>query len=131
ELQRQTAAAERRGANSISAGAISLGIAISVLAGIGLTLTFKGPISQITGAMRRLAEGKLETAIVGDNRIDEIGDMARALGVFKNDALAKVEIEERSKAERVKAEEERLRNDADKRGVERQIDFAVSALAAG
>ncbi|GAA4173205.1 methyl-accepting chemotaxis protein [Shinella granuli] len=131
ELQRQTAAAERRGANSISAGAISLGIAISVLAGIGLTLTFKGPISQITGAMRRLAEGKLETAIVGDNRIDEIGDMARALGVFKNNALAKVEIEERSNAERVKAEEERLRNDADKREVERQIDFAVSALAAG
>jgi len=131
ELQRQIAAAERRGANSISAGAIVVGIAISVLAGIGLTLTFKGPISQITNAMRRLAEGKLETAIVGDGRIDEIGDMARALGVFKSNAIAKIEIEERSSAERVKAEEERRQNDVEKREVERQIEFAVGALAAG
>ncbi|RUM03878.1 methyl-accepting chemotaxis protein [Rhizobium chutanense] len=131
EMQRQNAAEERTDANSMSLGTTILGVVIAILAGIGLTVTLKGPINQITSAMRRLADGKLETSIVGDNRADEIGDMARALGVFKNNAIAKVEIEERSEIERTRAEEERHRNDEEKRAVEQQIDFAVTALAEG
>ncbi|UIY27143.1 HAMP domain-containing protein (plasmid) [Rhizobium leguminosarum] len=93
EVQRQNAAEERADANSMSLGTTILGVVIAILAGVGLTVTLKGPINQITSAMRRLADGKLETSIVGDSRADEIGDMARALGVFKNNAIAKVEIE--------------------------------------
>ncbi|MBX5068106.1 methyl-accepting chemotaxis protein [Rhizobium lentis] len=131
EMQRQNAAEERADANSMSLGTTILGAVIAILAGIGLTVTLKRPINQITSAMRRLADGRLETAIVGENRADEIGDMARALGVFKNNAIAKVEIEERSQIERTRAEEERHRNDEEKRAVEQQIDFAVTALAEG
>ncbi|MBY5464796.1 methyl-accepting chemotaxis protein [Rhizobium leguminosarum] len=131
EVQRQNAAEERADANSMSLGTTILGVVIAILAGVGLTVTLKGPINQITSAMRRLADGKLETSIVGDSRADEIGDMARALGVFKNNAIAKVEIEERSEVERSKAEEERHRSDEEKRTVEEQIDFAVTALAEG
>ncbi|MBB3302034.1 methyl-accepting chemotaxis protein [Rhizobium sp. BK591] len=131
EMQRQNAAEERTDANSMSLGTTILGVVIAILAGVGLTVTLKGPINQITSAMRRLADGKLETSIVGERRADEIGDMARALGVFKNNAIAKVEIEERSEIERSKAEEERHRNDEEKRAVEEQIDFAVTALAQG
>lgn len=131
EMQRQNAADERTDANSMSLGTTILGVVIAILAGVGLTVTLKGPINQITSAMRRLADGKLETSIVGEPRADEIGDMARALGVFKNNAIAKVEIEERSEIERSKAEEERHRNDEEKRAVEEQIDFAVTALAQG
>ncbi|NEK47972.1 HAMP domain-containing protein [Rhizobium leguminosarum] len=131
EVQRQNAAEERADANSMSLGTTILGVVIAILAGVGLTVTLKGPINQITSAMRRLADGKLETSIVGDSRADEIGDMARALGVFKNNAIAKVEIEERSEVERSRAEEERHRSDEEKRTVEEQIDFAVTALAEG
>ncbi|RYE73689.1 MAG: methyl-accepting chemotaxis protein, partial [Hyphomicrobiales bacterium] len=104
---------------------------IAIFAGIGLVMTFKGPIGQITSAMRRLADGKLDTAIDGEARVDEIGEMARALGVFKQNAVAKIEIEQQSEAERNAAEEERRRNDAEKIDVDRQIDFAVNTLAAG
>ncbi|MGL3606861.1 methyl-accepting chemotaxis protein [Rhizobium sp. G187] len=131
EMQKVSAGEERRDANSISIGATMLGILISIFAGIGLVLTFKGPIGQITGAMRRLAEGVLDTKINGEARVDEIGEMARALGVFKQNALSKIEIESRSEAERVQAEDERRRNDLEKQEVDRQIDFAVNALAAG
>ncbi|AGS26340.1 methyl-accepting chemotaxis protein [Rhizobium etli] len=131
EMQRQNAADERDDANSMSLGTTILGVVSAILAGIGLTVTLKGPINQITSAMRRLADGRLETSIVGESRADEIGDMARALGVFKNNAIAKVEIEERSEIERTRAEEERHRNDEEKRAVEQQIDFAVTALAEG
>jgi methyl-accepting chemotaxis protein len=131
EMQKVSAGEERRDANSISIGATGVGILISIFAGIGLVLTFKGPIGQITGAMRRLAEGGLDTKINGETRVDEIGEMARALGVFKQNALSKIEIESRSEAERAQAEEERRRNDLEKQEIDRQINFAVSALAAG
>jgi len=131
ELQKQSAGEERENANGISISATVLGIVIAIFAGIGLVMTFKGPIGQITGAMRRLADGKLDTAIDGEARVDEIGEMARALGVFKQNAVAKIEIEQQSEAERTAAEEERRRNDAEKIDVDRQIDFAVNTLAAG
>jgi methyl-accepting chemotaxis protein len=131
ELQKQSASEDRRDANSISVGATGLGILISIFAGIGLVLTFKGPIGQITAAMRRLADGVLDTRITGENRVDEIGEMARALSVFKQNALSKMEIERHSEAQRAQAEEERRRNDLEKQQVDEQIEFAVTALAAG
>jgi methyl-accepting chemotaxis protein len=131
ELQKQSAGKERESANGISIGATVLGIVIAVFAGIGLVMTFKGPIGQITAAMRRLADGKLDTAINGENRIDEIGEMARALGIFKQNAVAKIEIEQQSESQRAAAEAERRRNDEEKIDIDRQIDFAVNSLAAG
>ncbi|MDB5525976.1 MAG: methyl-accepting chemotaxis signaling domain protein [Rhizobium sp.] len=131
ELQKQSAGRERQDANTISIGAMVAGIAIAVFAGIGLVMTFKGPIGQITSSMRKLAEGMLETKINGEARIDEIGEMARALGVFKQNALSKIEIERQGETERAEAEAERRRNDQEKLDVDQQIDFAVNALAAG
>jgi methyl-accepting chemotaxis protein len=131
QTQKQSAGAEREQANSISVLATILGIILSIAGGIALVLTLQRPIGQITGAMRRIAEGRLETAISGEQRYDEIGDIARALGIFKENAIAKIRIEEQSDEERAAAEHERHRNDADKRELDRQIDFAVSALAGG
>jgi methyl-accepting chemotaxis protein len=131
ETQKNSASQDRVHANTISVTATAVGILIAILAGIGLVLTFKKPIGQITQAMRRLAEGRLETSIQGDARVDEIGDMARALGVFKENALAKVRMENESAEARAAIDAERARNDAEKRINEEQITFAVNALAAG
>lgn len=131
ELQKRAAGTERDDANTISLGTVAVGILISIFAGIGLVLTFRGPIGQITAAMRRLAEGKLDTEISGEARVDEIGEMARALGVFKQNALTKIEMEQMSALERAKAEEDRNRSDSEKQDVERQIQFAVDTLALG
>jgi len=131
EQQKVAAGTEREDANQISVAATVIGVVIALLAGIALTLTLKRPIGQITAAMRRLADGMLDTAIDGDGRRDEIGDMARALGVFKENALSKVRIEAESAEERARAEAERSRNDAEKRELDRQIDLAVNELAAG
>ena len=130
-LQREVAGSERDKANRISATATMLGVLIAVFAGIGLVVTFKGPITQITAAMRRLAAGDLDAGVNGDARADEIGEMARALGVFKENALAKIRIEAESEQERAAAEAERQRNDLEKQEIDRQIEFAVNALAAG
>ncbi|MGF6253643.1 methyl-accepting chemotaxis protein [Ensifer sp. LBL] len=131
EQQKVAAGTERNEANQISVAATVAGVVIALLAGIALTLTLKKPIGQITAAMRRLADGRLDTTIDGDGRRDEIGDMARALGVFKENALSKVRIEAESEEQRTRADMERSRNDQEKRELDRQIDLAVSELAAG
>ncbi|MDM9626442.1 methyl-accepting chemotaxis protein [Rhizobium sp. S152] len=131
EMQKQTAGAERTQANGISVFTTGLGILLSIVGGIALVLTLQRPIGQITSAMRRIADGALDTNISGEQRHDEIGDIARALGIFKENAISKIRIEEQSEEERAAAEHERQRNDAEKRDMDRQIEFAVSALAAG
>ncbi|WP_455274913.1 methyl-accepting chemotaxis protein [Rhizobium herbae] len=131
ELQKETAGAERGQANSISVATTVLGVLLAVLGGVALVLTLQRPIAQITAAMRRIAEGALDTNVSGEARSDEIGDMARALGVFKDNAISKILIEEQSDEERLAAENERQRNDAEKLETDRQIAFAVNELAAG
>jgi methyl-accepting chemotaxis protein len=131
ELQKQTAGAERTQANGISVLTTALGILLSVVGGIALVLTLQRPIGQITAAMRRIADGALDTSISGEQRHDEIGDMARALGIFKENAISKIRIEEQSDEERAASEHERQRNDAEKREMDRQIEFAVNSLASG
>jgi methyl-accepting chemotaxis protein len=129
EQQKDAARSESSSASNISIGVVVAGVIIAVLAGIGLILIFRRPIGQITAAMRRLAEGVLDTAIHGDKRGDEIGDMARALGVFKANALEKLRVESLSEEQRLAAEAERMRNDAEKQASQAQIDFAVRQLA--
>lgn len=58
-----------------------------------------------------------DTGISGEQRFDEIGDLARALGIFK--AISKIRIEEQGDEERRAAEHERQRNEAEKRGPDR------------
>ena len=130
-VQRDAAGIEREKANQISVTAMALGILVAIFAGIGLIFTFKGPILQIAAAMRRLAAGDLETSFDGESRRDEIGDMARALGIFKENAQAKVRIEAASEQERLAAEAERQKNEQEKQDIDRQIQFAVTALAGG
>ncbi|WP_075292530.1 methyl-accepting chemotaxis protein [Pararhizobium arenae] len=129
--QKTSASVERDKANQVSVLATVLGIVIALVAGGALVLTLKGPIGQITSVMRKLADGFVDTTISGEARRDEIGDMARALGVFKENALSKIRIEAESEEQRAAAESERARNDAEKREIDRQINFAVDALAAG
>ena len=131
DTQKQRANAERQQANFIAVMATAVGIILSIAGGIALVLTLQRPIAQITAAMRRIADGALDTSISGEQRYDEIGDMARALGIFKENAISKIRIEEQSDEERATAEHERQRNDAEKREMDRQIEFAVNALAAG
>jgi diguanylate cyclase (GGDEF)-like protein len=52
------------------------------------------PLQALAKVMARLARGELDTDIGGVERRDEIGEMARAVEVFKNAATAKMRLEE-------------------------------------
>lgn len=131
ESQRLAADTERNKANGISISAMVTGILVAIFAGIGLVLTFKGPILTIVSAMKRLATGDVNVAVNGNNRHDEIGEMARALEVFKENATQRMRLEAQTQEQQAAAEAERQMSDAERRELDRQIQVAVSALAEG
>jgi len=68
---------------------------------------YVGPMGEVTDAMRCLAAGDLDCEIPFRGRADEIGALAQALGVFRENALAKARMEgelRRSEVEREAAE---------------------------
>jgi methyl-accepting chemotaxis protein len=68
---------------------ILIGAAIStIVARKGIVL----PIRSLTQVMSRLAQGDLENASIDATRKDEIGEMARAVEVFRQNALAMREL---------------------------------------
>ena len=78
-----------------------IGTMIIGLLGFFISRSFSKPISAITGAMKDLADGKLDTEIPATERQDEIGEMADAVAVFKSNAFEITKLEtEREAGER-------------------------------
>jgi len=55
--------------------------------------SFSRPIRGLNEAMSRLAKGEIDTEIPATHRRDEIGDMARAVVIFRANAIEKQELE--------------------------------------
>ena len=69
---------------SIVAGvAAAIGVVLAILIGRAIVR----PIASMTGAMTRLAAGELDIEIPARENTDEIGAMARAVDVFKHNAI--------------------------------------------
>ena len=81
--------------NAIRTALIALAIGAIALIGIAITLSMllsrqiARPITMLTDAMAQLAGGRHDIAVETD-RTDELGDMARAVAVFRDTAAAKV-----------------------------------------
>jgi len=80
----------------VAGAALLLGLLIAFVIARGIT----GPLSALTGVMNRLSGGEVEVAIPGSERGDELGTMAKAVQVFKENAIAKLRLEETQKSDR-------------------------------
>ena len=80
----------------------AIGLLITLTAGVlfAVIRSTARPITQLTVLMGRLADNDLSVEVGGGERRDEIGAMARAVQVFKDNALARVRLEEAQIAER-------------------------------
>ena len=65
------------------------------------------PINGMSDTMRALAAGDLQAAIPGVGRGDEIGEMAGAVEIFKNNAIEQKRLEEENKLASQRAEQEK------------------------
>lgn len=89
------------------------------------------PIDIMTDTMASLAGGKLDIAIYGEERRDEIGRMAKTVAVFRENALARIRLEQETEASRSLSEEERVAREKLKAKEAADVQFAVDNLAAG
>jgi len=108
EQGEKTAAAVRHTEQTVvwsASGALLLGAVLAWLIGASLS----GPIRRMTDRMQSLAAGELDDAIPGGESRDEIGRMARAVEVFRENALAVRRMEQEAAAQHGVAEADRLR----------------------
>jgi methyl-accepting chemotaxis protein len=65
------------------------------------------PLTSVTDALTAIANGRDDIRITCDDRADEIGDMARTVAVFKNNALERHRLRDAQSASAVAAAEQR------------------------
>jgi methyl-accepting chemotaxis protein len=100
--------------------------ATGLLAAIA-TFGIARPLNAVTAAMGRLAAGELEVVVVGTQRRDEVGLLARALQVFKDNAVEARALADTQEAER--AAKMRRANALD--GLTKAFESSVSVLTQG
>jgi methyl-accepting chemotaxis protein len=141
--QAQAAAAARDVADEYDATRRQLIIVLIVGLGTGLALSFyvvrmhiTGPLGRMTGTMNDLARGDYQVDIPHIAYHDEIGEMARAVQVFKQTALETQQLRAASREQRQRDNVERaqgLRKLADDfetmvKAKVTQVDAAASAI---
>ncbi|MCW2310034.1 methyl-accepting chemotaxis protein [Rhodobium gokarnense] len=85
-----------------SAGISLMFVTFAVLLGFLVARSIVRPIKSLSGRMLALADNNLEDPIEGTERGDEIGEMSRAVSVFRENALVRSKLEHQTEAERLK-----------------------------
>lgn len=88
---------------SLASGALALGILLAWLIGRGIIR----PINAMTSAMTKLAGGDLSSEIPARRNTDEIGVMARAVSVFKQNLIETNGLRAAQETHKKRAEDER------------------------
>ncbi|MCR6497519.1 methyl-accepting chemotaxis protein [Shinella sp. CPCC 101442] len=112
--------------------AVIIGLAVMLVAGFfAVRAWIARPLNALAGTMTTLANGDLDVAIAETERRDEVGSMARAVQVFKDNGLRTRALEASSEAQRGAAEAERARSAEIDRGRAAAMAEATDGLARG
>jgi methyl-accepting chemotaxis protein len=106
-------------------------VALTVVAGIVMAGSIVKPILGIAQRMQRLSAGAVGEPVDGQKRRDEIGIMARAVQVFKDNALALRQSQAEAVEQRRLQEEERARSEAVRAKAAEDVNNVVTAVAQG
>ena len=97
-----------------------------------INLSVVRPVRSIKDSMLRLAEGARDAVIPYAARKDEVGEMAAAVEVFRQAAIANHRLEQEAEAARRHAEVERQRVTAEaEAAAQARLEEATSGLASG
>lgn len=135
------ALAESATASDGATSAVLLSLALitisSLIAGFAIIRTISKPVQEMTKLMSTMAEGNLDIALPGLTRKDEIGNMARAMEVFRTNGLEARRLaaeqlrEQQLKEERSFRVEDLLKNfDVSVGGILKTVSAAASELEA-
>jgi methyl-accepting chemotaxis protein len=113
-----------------SAGSIAAvaGEVLAVMLAALITISISTLIKRITRTMSQLAAGDLSVEIEGAERSDQIGNMARAVGIFKANAIRMAEVESEKNRLATQTEQDRR---AGLRELASRLERAVKDIADG
>jgi methyl-accepting chemotaxis protein len=117
----------------IEISAIGLGVLLLVIV-VAIAMVRRSvvrPVQDMTATMRRLADGDLAVDVTGAEHRDEVGEMARALQVFKDGMVARRDAESEIERQREASEQRRVAREAQEQAAAREIADLVGAVAAG
>src|SRR5690606_18171402 len=103
-------------------------LAIAALLGILLSRSISKPITRLTGTMEALADGNLDVEVQGADGTDELGAMARAVEVFRENGLKVAQMTEAEAAQVLRNQAERA---AMMQDLQRAFGAVVDAAIAG
>src|SRR5471030_1485809 len=107
-------------------------LAVIMTAGVIIALSIRLPLQQIMTSMRAIRSGDYDRQVPGTDAKDEVGAMARAVEVFRENAIAKREAEDGLRASKEKAESALLElNAAQQNLIDAERLAALGGLVAG
>ncbi|KQV35177.1 chemotaxis protein [Rhizobium sp. Root268] len=111
---------------------VGVGLVIILIAGFYAARSWIArPLNTLSSTMATLANGNLDTNVAETERRDEIGGMARAVQVFKDNGLKARALEASTEAARTASEAERERNLETDRARAAAMTQATGGLAEG
>jgi methyl-accepting chemotaxis protein len=113
----------------ISLATLTIVFAASV--GAALFVSSRGitvPIARLRERMTSLAGGDAGKQVDGQDRRDEVGEMAKAVSVFRDNAVERARLEQEAQANRSMSEQERVEREAQKAKDDAATQFAVDQL---
>ncbi|MGC2777681.1 MAG: HAMP domain-containing sensor histidine kinase [Bradyrhizobium sp.] len=114
----------------LSIAVVFLGIILS--AGVLIALSIRLPLQQIMASMRAITLGDYDRKVVGTEARDEVGAMARAVEIFRENAVAKRKTEDELRTAKEKAESALLELNAAQRNlIDAERLAALGGLVAG
>lgn len=129
QIKESPEAAQREITTFALAGILALA---TLLLAIGVTIliarSISLPLNKAVADLNLLADGKMGEEIEGTDRGDEIGDINRALVIFRQNAMEKERIEQETETARREQQMERDRNEELKNIESEKLATAISSL---
>ncbi|MBW6422702.1 methyl-accepting chemotaxis protein [Rhizobium sp. XQZ8] len=113
---------------------VQLGCGLLAIIAMAILQTIHGGairrgIEGVRNSMQRIIGGDYATPVVGIERGDEIGEMARATDVFRLSAVERLDLEANLDTERRQSEQSRQSREASQQAEAEALQFAIDSLA--
>lgn len=125
----EAAQAEQGSAYRLTIVSLVLSIGLAIAAIFIVNRRVVRPMNGISRAMKQVAEGNIGQEIPYSERLDEIGEMAGAVAVFRDNAGERMRLERQATSDRAIAEGERMAREAERNRESGKVQVAVTSLA--
>ncbi|PTM97258.1 HAMP domain-containing methyl-accepting chemotaxis protein [Mycoplana dimorpha] len=125
----EAALAEQALAYQLTIASLLLSVGLATAAIFIVNRRVVRPLNGISGAMKQLADGNIGQDIPYSERRDEIGEMAAAVAVFRDNAGERMRLERQAASDRALAEGERMAHEAERNRESARVQAAMASLA--